>query len=159
MNDKYDTVKPGEEETKFQFYDHNTNGTLKLSELQVDSEYVILHNHKGKQLFFDDVRGMLSVDEKLRHSTSQDKKFVMFGRIVSKIEEDIKINIRAKTKTNTYNRHNYVTLESSGREFTMTKLCQDDSTNTLRCPSQKHCQKPGQPECILQSEHVFLVKA
>ena len=129
------------------------------SEIVEGSEFAIYSDEK--KLFFDDVRGMLSVDEKLRHSTSRSKKFVMFGRIVSKSEGDIKINIRAKTKTNTYNRHNYVTLESSGREFTMTKLCQDDSTNTLRCPSQKTCprQRPEQPECILQSEHVFLGKA
>ena len=122
------------------------------SEIVEGSEFAIYSD--GKKLFFDEVRGMLSVDEKIRHRTSKHKKSALVGKIVSKSGEKIKINIRVKSKTNTYNRHNYVTLESSGREFTMTKLCQDDSTNTLTCPSQK----PEKP-LILTSEHVFLVIA
>ena len=124
MNDKYDTVKPGEEETKFQFYDHNTNGTLKLSELQVDSEYVILHNHKGKQLFFDDVRGMLSVDEKLRKRTSRSKKSALVGKVVriSEDEMNITIHIKAKGSNTDSSVFNYVKLEvchDNNCEFSM----------------------------------------
>ena len=151
MNDKYDTVKPGEEETKFQFYDHNTNGTLKLSELQVDSEYVILHNHKGKQLFFDDVRGMLSVDEKLRHSTSRSKKSALVGKIVSKSGEEIKINIIAKRSIPTeFNRYDYLKVDSS-----CTKHCEFSMARNIT----------GNPSELSEKEkmahtdaHTFLVK-
>ena len=73
------------------------------SEIVEGSEFAIYSD--GKKLFFDDVRGMLSVDEKLRHSTSRNIKSALVGKIVSKLGEDIKINIRAKSKTNKYNRH------------------------------------------------------
>ena len=150
MNDKYDTVKPGEEETKFQFYDHNTNGTLKLSELQVDSEYVILHNHKGKQLFFDDVRGMLSVDEKLRHRTSRSKKSALVGKIVSKLGEEIKINIRAKRSIPTeFNRYDYLKVDSSctNCEFSMARNITGNPSELSEKEKMNHT-----------AAHTFLVK-
>ena len=133
VDSDYDTVKPSNETSKFQFrfhdhdhdHDHHHHHKFcKLSELDVGSEFDIVYNHKlGKKLFFDDVRGMLSVDKNLRHRTSENKKSVLVGRIVSKSEEEIKIIIRAKSKTNSYNIYDYLKVESCTKhcEFSMDK--------------------------------------
>ena len=132
MDSDYDTVKPSKEESKFQFqfhdhdHDQDHDHDLKLSELReldVGSEFVILYNHKlGKKLFFDDVRGMLSVDKNLRHRTSENKKFALVGKIVSKSEGDIKINIRAK-KAHPTNVYDYLKVTCSHHcEFSMDEL-------------------------------------
>ena len=147
VDSDYDTVKPkpSDEASTFQFRFHNHDHDhkfCKLSELDVGSEFDILYNHKlGKKLFFDDVRGMLSVDKNLRHRTSENKKFALVGKIVSNSEEDIKINIRAK-KGHPTNVYDYLKVNSSCKrhcEFSMDEL------------------KPGPTS--EHEDHVFLVKA
>ena len=92
------------------------------SEIVEGSEFAIYSD--GKKLFFDDVRGMLSVDEKLRHRTSRSKKSALVGKIVSKLGEEIKINIRAKRSIPTeFNRYDYLKVDSSctNCEFSMAR--------------------------------------
>merc|ERR1712110_275162 len=104
----------------------------------------------GKKLFFDDVRGMLSVDEKLRHRTSKSKKSALVGKIVSKLGEEIKINIRAKRSIPTeFNRYDYLKVDSSctNCEFSMARNITGNPSELSEKEKMNHT-----------AAHTFLVK-
>ena len=117
---------------------------ISKSEIVEGSEFAIYSD--GKKLFFDDVRGMLSVDEKIRHRTSKHKKSALVGKIDSKSGEEIKINIRAKRSIPTeFNRYDYLKVESC------TKHCEFSMARNIT----------GNPSELPTSEllkYVFLVK-
>ena len=93
------------------------------------SEFDIAVDRNTQQkLFFDKVRGTLSVDEKLRKRTSRSKKSALVGKVVRISEDEMNITIHIKAKGSNYDRSfsNYLKLETCSRnsnncEFSMDK--------------------------------------
>ena len=118
---EHDIVKPSETKTLFQSQDED----WPLSgQIPIGSEFEIaIDGNLQQKLFFDNLRGMLSVDEKLRKRTSRYKQSVLVGK-VEEISEDrrIKIHIKAKGSNTDSSVFNYVKLEvchDSNCEFSM----------------------------------------
>ena len=120
---EHDIVKPSETRTLFQF-DTSTRD-WPSSGLKVGSEFDIaaVGNNTQQKLFFDDLRGMLSVDEKLRKRTSRYKQSVLVGEVVeiSADRRNIKINIKAKGSNINSTVFDYLKLEPclNNCEFSM----------------------------------------
>ena len=102
---EHDIVKPSETKTLFQpQVDKPLSGQIPIGfefEIAVDG-------NPQQKLFFDDLRGMLSVDEKLRKRTSRYKQSVLVGKVI----EERKIIIKAKGSNTSFDVFNYLKLES-----------------------------------------------
>ena len=117
---EHDIVEPSKTKTLFQ----SQNLPLSHGQIEVGSEFDIeVVKNPQQKLFFDDLRGMLSVDEKIRKRTSKYKQSVLVGK-VEEISEDrrIKIHIKAKGSNTDSSVFNYVKLEvchDNNCEFSM----------------------------------------
>ena len=117
---EHDIVEPSKTKTLFQ----SQNLSLSHGQIEVGSEFDIeVVKNPQQKLFFDDLRGMLSVDEKIRKRTSKYKQSVLVGK-VEEISEDrrIKIHIKAKGSNTDSSVFNYVKLEvchDNNCEFSM----------------------------------------
>ena len=103
---EHDIVKPSETKTLFQSQDED----WPLSgQIPIGSEFEIaIDGNLQQKLFFDNLRGMLSVDEKLRKRTSRYKQSVLVGKFV----EERKIIIKAKGSNTNFDVFDYLKLES-----------------------------------------------
>ena len=122
---EHDIVKPSETKTLFEFrpQDWPLSG-----QIPIGSEFEI-----AIKLFFDNLRGMLSVDEKLRKRTSRYKQSVLVGKFI----EERKIIIKAKGSNTSFDVFNYLKLESCGRKIN----CEDSEFSmdrNLPSSSEKH---------------------
>ena len=117
---EHDIVEPSKTKTLFQ----SQNLPLSHGQIVVGSEFDIeVVKNPQQKLFLDDLRGMLSVDEKIRKRTSKYKQSVLVGK-VEEISEDrrIKIHIKAKGSNTDSSVFNYVKLEvchDNNCEFSM----------------------------------------
>ena len=112
MHDEHGIVEPSDSiRTEFQF--DTTTRNWPSRGLEVGSEFDIVVNGKPQQrLFFDDLREMLSVDEKLRKRTSSNKRSALVGKVVEISEEGkLKINIKGKGSNTNTNVFDYLKLE------------------------------------------------
>ena len=128
---EHDIVKPSETKTLFQSQDED----WPLSgQIPIGSEFEIAINGNLQQkLFFDNLRGMLSVDEKLRKRTSRYKHSVLVGKVI----EERKIIIKAKGSNTSFDVFNYLKLESCGKKIN----CEDSEFSmdrNLPSSTEKH---------------------
>ena len=106
---EHDIVKPSETKTFFQSQDWPLHGQIPVgTEFQIE----VVGNPQQK-LFFDNLRGMLSVDEKLRKRTSRDKQSVLVGKVIEEISEEgtLKIYIYTKASNTGFDVLNYLKLD------------------------------------------------
>ena len=117
---EHDIVEPSKTKTLFQ----SQNLPLSHGQIVVGSEFDIeVVKNPQQKLFFDNLRGMLSVDEKIRKRTSRYKQSVLVGK-VEEISEDrrIKIHIKAKgsnTDPSVFNCIKLETCHGNNCEFSM----------------------------------------
>ena len=113
VHDKHDIVEPSDSiRTEFQF--DTTIRDWPSGGLEVGSEFdIAVNGNTQRKLFFDDLRGMLSVDEKLRKRTSSNKRSALVGKVVRILEEGriIQINIKGKGSNTNTNVFDYLKLE------------------------------------------------
>ena len=121
MHNEHGIVEPSDIRTEFQF--DTTIRDWPSGGLEVGSEFdIAVNGNTQRKLFFDDLRGMLSVDEKLRKRTSSNKRSALVGKVVEISEEGkIKINIKGKRSNDNTNVFDYLKLESceNNCEFSM----------------------------------------
>ena len=127
---EHDIVKPSETKTLFQpQMDKPLSG-----QMPIGSEFEIaVDGNPQQKLFFDDLRGMLSVDEKLQKSTSRYKRSLLVGKVI----EERKIIIKAKGSNTSFDVFNYLKLESCGRKIN----CEDSEFSmdrNLPSSTEKH---------------------
>ena len=127
---EHDIVEPSKTKTLFQ----SQNLSLSHGQIEVGSEFDIeVVKNPQQKLFFDDLRGMLSVDEKLRKRTSRYKHSVLVGKVI----EERKIIIKAKGSNTSFDVFNYLKLESCGRKIN----CEDSEFSmdrNLPSSTEKH---------------------
>ena len=130
---EHDIVKPSETKTLFQPHDWPLSGQTPIG---FEFEIAVAGNPQQK-LFFDDLRGMLSVDEKLRKRTSRYKHSVLVGKVI----EERKIIIKAKGSNTSFDVFNYLKLESCSRKIAGKINCEDSEFSmdrNLPSSTEKH---------------------
>ena len=132
---EHDIVKPSETKTLFQSQDED----WPLSgQIPIGSEFEIaIDGNLQQKLFFDNLRGMLSVDEKLRKRTSRYKHSVLVGKVI----EERKIIIKAKGSNTSFNVFHYLKLESCSRKIAGKINCEDSEFSmdrNLPSSTEKH---------------------